>query len=227
MITTLLLDIDDTLLDFTLGERIALQLTFQHFSLPFDPLYAGMYHDINAAWWHRYDLGEVTVSQVVVERFVDLFHRLARPMPLNFASVYEANLRDQHAFIRGAKGFLQRMRRRYKLYAVSNGRTVVQQKRLAESGLDQMLDGVFVSETLGCHKPEPRFFECIAQALPDYRPSTTVLVGNSLSSDIAGGIAAGIRTVWYNREHLPLTGDIRPDFESDDFHEIENYINAL
>lgn len=227
MIDTLLLDIDDTLLDFSLGERCALRLAFQHFGLPFDPVYVGLYHTINAAWWHRYDLGEIGMAEVVIGRFVDFFERLRRPMPLNFAQVYEANLREQHAFIRGAKGFLQRMGRDCRLYAVSNGRTAVQQKRLRDSGLDRMLDGVFVSESLGAHKPERAYFERVTAAIPDYDPRRTVLVGNSLSSDIAGGIAAGVRTVWYNREHLPPREDVVPDFVSDDYHQIEQYIRRL
>ena len=227
MIETVLLDIDDTILDFTLGERVALRLAFEHFHLPFDPVYATIYHEVNALWWGRYDAGEVTVQQVVVERFVDLFRRIGKPMPLQFALVYEENLRNQHAFIRGAKGFVQRLGRRYRVYAVSNGRTAVQTKRLRESGLDKMILGVFVSEDLGVHKPQRAYFDLVASRIEGYVPERTVLVGNSLSSDIAGGKAAGVHTVWYNREHLPLSGDAVPDYESESFHEIETYIASL
>lgn len=227
MITTVLLDIDDTLLDFTLGERMAIRQAFEQFHLPYDERFAVLYHGINASWWQRYDEGEVQVNQVVVGRFVDLFHAIAMPMPLNFAQVYEGILREQHAFIRGAKGFLERLGERYKVYAVSNGRAAVQSKRLADSGLDKLLDGVFVSETIGYHKPESQFFAYIARSVEGFDPHCTVLVGNSLSSDIAGGAAAGLYTVWYNREQLPLVGSVTPDFTSDDFRAIEAYINDL
>lgn len=227
MITTVLIDVDDTLLDFTLGERIALRLSFEQLSLPFDPVYASIYHDVNETWWRRYDMGEATIQQVLIERFVDLFRRIGRPMPLQFAGIYEENLRAQHAFVLGAKGFLSRLRAAYRVYAVSNGRASVQERRLCESGLDRMVDGVFVSETIGFHKPQPQFFEYIAQSVDGYSPATTVIVGDSLSSDIAGGVAAGIRTVWYNRFHKPLVGDSVPDFTSDDFHAIERYIASL
>ena len=227
MITTVLLDVDDTLLDFTLGERVALRLAFEQRGLPFDPVYASIYHELNEMWWRRYDVGEATMQQVVVERFVDLFRRIGRPMPLQFPSVYEENLRAQHAFIRGAKGFLTRLRAAYRVYAVSNGRTAVQERRLRESGLDRLLEGVFVSESMGYHKPQPQYFEAIARSIEGYSPSTTVIVGDSLSSDVAGGKAAGIHTVWYNRFHKPLVGDNVPDFTSDDFHAIEQYIRSL
>lgn len=227
MITTVLLDVDDTLLDFTLGERMALRLAFEQLHVPFDPVYASVYHDVNEYWWRRYDRGEVTLQQVVVERFVELFRRIGKPMPLQFAGVYEENLRAQHAYIRGAKGFLNRLRATYKVYAVSNGRTAVQERRLRESGLDKLLEGVFVSESMGYHKPQPQYFEAVAAQIEGYSPLTTVIVGDSLSSDIAGGKAAGIRTVWYNRMRKPLTGDAVPDFTSDDFHQIERYIRSL
>lgn len=227
MIDVVLVDIDDTVLDFTLGERTALQLAFEAHHVPYDPVYASVYHEVNAYWWRRFDQGEVSMAQVVVERFVDLFARIGKPMPLSFAKTYEENLRNQHAFIRGAKGFLQRLGKDYRLYAVSNGRTSVQRKRLQESGLDKLIDGVFVSEEMGCHKPEKAYFDAVAAHIEGYDPARTVLVGDSLSSDILGGANAGVRTVWYNRYHRPLAGDVVPDYTSDDFHQIEAYIRGL
>ncbi len=227
MIRTVLVDIDDTLLDFTLGERMALQQAFLQARIPYDALYASIYHDVNQSWWRRYDRGEVTVNRVVIERFVELFRRIGKPMPLNFAMLYEENLRRQHAFIRGAKGFLQRVGRDFGVYAVSNGRTVVQRQRLADSGLDRMIDGVFISEEMGYHKPQKEYFDVVAASIEGYLPTTTVIVGDSLSSDIAGGHVAGIHTVWYNRNHAPLTGGVAPDYETDDFHQIEAYIRSL
>lgn len=227
MIKTVLLDIDDTILDFTLGERVAIRLSFEHFRLPYDPIYASVYHDVNEGWWRRYEAGKATVQQVVVERFVDLFGKIGKPMPLNFASVYEENLRAQHAYIRGAKGFVERLSRAYDVYAVSNGRTAVQERRLRESGLVGLLKDVFVSEEVGYHKPQKAFFDEIAKRIEGYTPQTTVLVGNSLTSDIAGGKEAGVHTVWYNREHRALEAGFAPDFTSDDYHEIEAFIRGV
>ena len=227
MIDVVLLDVDDTLLDFTLGERVALRAAFEAAHLPFDPMYASLYHEVNASWWHRFDLGEVTINQVVIERFVELFRRIAMPMPLNFAKLYEDNLRNQHAYIRGAKGFLQRMRRDYRLYAVSNGRSDAQRKRLADSGLDKLTRGVFISQEMGTHKPDKAYFDMVAAAIEGYDPRTTVIVGDSLSSDVTGGHNAGLRTVWFNRAHRPLEGHVVPDYEADDFHQIEQYIRGL
>ena len=227
MIDILLVDVDDTLLDFTLGERMALRAAFEAAHLSYDPMYASVYHEVNASWWYRFNLGEVTLNQVVIERFVELFRRIGKPMPLNFAMLYESNLREQHAFIRGAKGFLQRMRRDCRIYLVSNGRTEVQRKRFADSGLDKMVDGVFISQEMGVHKPEKAYFDLVAAAIEGYSAARTVLIGDSLSGDIAGGLCAGVRTVWYNREHRPLEGDAVPDYISDDFHQIEQYVRSL
>ena len=227
MIHTLLLDIDDTLLDFTLGERTALAQSFALYNLPFNGTYVDIYHTINIQWWARYDRGEVDISTVIVQRFVELFSRIGLPMPLDFGRTYEQNLANQHAFIRGAKGFLQRLRPHYALYAVSNGRDSVQCSRLRQSGLAKMLDGVFTSEPVGYHKPEKGFFDYVAAHIEGYTPATTLLVGDSLTSDIAGGVTAGVHTVWFNRTHRPLEGNARPDAIFDNYHDIETYIRTL
>lgn len=227
MIDTVLLDIDDTLLDFTLGERTALAQSFVYYNLPFRGAYVDIYHAINARWWARYDRGEVPIATVILQRFVELFSVIGLPMPLDFGRTYEQNLANQHAFIRGAKGFLQRLRPHYGLWAVSNGRNSVQFNRLRLSGLSRMLDGVFTSESVGYHKPEAGFFDYVAAHIAGYAPARTVLVGDSLTSDIAGGLAAGVHTVWFNRTNRPADGAIQPHATFDNYRDIEDYIATL
>lgn len=227
MIRTVLLDIDDTILDFTGGERKALETSFAQHGLPYQTTYVDYYHAINVGWWARYDKGEVGIDRVIVERFVDLFSRIGVPMPLDFGRSYEANLAAQHDFIRGAKGFVERLKTTYAVYAVSNGRNNVQLRRLAESGLDKMVDGVFTSETVGYHKPEKEFFDYVAQHIEGFCPQQTVLVGDSLTSDIIGGIAYGLKTVWFNRTHRAPSPTLQPDAILDDYREIEAFIRSL
>jgi 2-haloacid dehalogenase len=61
----------------------------------------------------------------------------------------------------------------------------------------------FISEEMGCAKPEKRFFDLVAAAIPDFDPASAIVIGDSLSSDIQGGINAGLDTCWYNPHGKP------------------------
>lgn len=228
MIRTVLVDIDNTILDFTKGERKAIALTFAELGLRFAPRYAQWYHDLNVALWARYDKGELPIETVLKSRFEQLFKMLGWSVntPADMDSIYEKHLCAQHDYVHGAKGFLERLRSKYKVYAVSNGREEVQVRRLKESGLDKLIDGCFTSQRVGYHKPQVEFFDYVASHIPQYDPTATVLIGDSLTSDIQGGKNAGVKTIWFNRESLTLVGEA-PDFESTDFHAIEDYIDSL
>ena len=51
---------------------------------------------------------------------------------------------------------------------------------------------------MGCAKPEKRFFDLVAAAIPNFDPKEALVIGDSLSSDIRGGINAGLDTCWFN-----------------------------
>lgn len=59
---------------------------------------------------------------------------------------------------------------------------------------------VFISEQLGTQKPEADFFEKIAEQIDGFSKAKALMIGDSLTADIAGGNAASIDTVWYNPE---------------------------
>ena len=103
---------------------------------------------------------------------------------------------------------------------VSNGTVVAQTKKLRLSHLGEWMDGVFLSEELGAEKPRPAFFEKVFAALPDIPRADMLIVGDSLTSDMAGGIAAGIPTCWYNPDRLPRPMDMAIDFAIRDLHQI-------
>lgn len=226
MITTLLLDIDDTLLDFSKGERRALCKTFAQFGLSYRPSAAQTYHEINVGWWARYDKGEVPIEAVLHGRFDDFFAVMGLECPDGFESSFEENLRNQHAYVTGAKRFVKRMRKRYRLCAVSNGRTAVQEKRLRDSGLDKLLDSVIVSQEAGYHKPEKGFFDYVVNVLGGVSRDECVLIGDSLTGDMAGGVTFGCRTVWFNRDNRPLPPDCHVDYVATNWRDVARYLES-
>ena len=107
-----------------------------------------------------------------------------------------------------------------KQYVVPNGTVIAQTKKLQRSHLGEWMDGVFLSEELGAEKPSPRFFEQVFAALPDIPKEDMLIVGDSLTSDMQGGLNAGVPTCWYNPQSLPRPADMAIAFEIQNLQQI-------
>lgn len=214
MITTLFWDIDDTLLDFKRGERIAIRQTLSHIGIEPTEDTVQRYSEINESLWKRLERGEITRDKILVGRFEMLFSVLgfAGDAP-STQDLYFTNLGEQHDFVEGAEAVLDALRGTYRMIAVSNGTTVIQSKRLAASGLDRYFDRIFLSESIGAEKPSAAFFDACFAALPDVRRDEVLIIGDSLTSDMRGGADAGLYTCWFNPHGKTNQTGVRVDYE--------------
>ena len=129
--------------------------------------------------------------------------------------MYENLLCIGHYFMPGAEELLETLHGKYHLYICSNGSKKVQDSRIASSGIAKYFDGIFVSEEMGLNKPDKRYFEACFAQIPDFKRESSIMVGDSLTSDIKGAHNAGLRSVWFNPAHKAMTGDAAPDYEID------------
>lgn len=214
MFEFLFLDLDDTILDFHKAERIALGKTLEAFGVTPTEAVCARYSELNRQHWERLERGELTRRQVAVGRFAALFEELGAQVDASAcAARYEENLAIGHYFLPGAEGALKALSGRYKLYLASNGTARVQAGRLASAGIAPYFADIFVSEQLGADKPSRAYFDlCFAQ-IPNFDRRRAMMVGDSLTSDILGGIRAGMATCWVNTRRIPPRADIRPDHE--------------
>ncbi|MBQ2634119.1 MAG: YjjG family noncanonical pyrimidine nucleotidase [Oscillospiraceae bacterium] len=215
-IRAILWDIDDTLLAFPPAEAEGLRLALLGCGLP-APTAAqtARYSAINLACWKALERGELSREALRTSRFRRFFAETGWPADLvpAVAARYEAELAGQVFFVPGALELLRALRGRVAQYAASNGTRRVQLPRLARAGLDALLDGVFLSETIGAEKPDPAFFDAVCAALPGLARREILMIGDSLSSDVLGGLRSGLVTCWYNPEGKPLSIPERPDYE--------------
>lgn len=213
MIRNLFFDLDDTLLDFRAAERSALSRALSDFGIPVTDRLLTRYAVINAGYWKRLERGEVTRDDLKVLRYRDLFAEagISGISPADFTHAYEMQLGNQPFLLPGAAALLSQLHGRYRLFAASNGTGRIQRSRLAGAGISHFFDGLFISEELGAEKPTAAFFDAAFAARPDLQRSETVMIGDSLTSDIAGGAAAGLRTIWFNPRGLPTPADLLPD----------------
>ena len=228
MFEFLFLDLDDTILDFHKAERLALGKTFQEFGLEPNPSVMEQYSRINREHWERLERKELTREEVLVGRFHVLFQQYGiQEDPVCCARAYEANLAMGHYFLPGAREAVESLSKKYKLYLASNGTSRVQSGRLASANISHFFEGIFVSQEIGVNKPDPEYFErCFAQ-IPGFDRSKAMIVGDSLSPDILGGIPAGIKTCWVNPSEKQAPADIQPDYEIHSLAHLEELLEKI
>ena len=228
MIRNVLFDLDDTLFDFHKAEKIALTKTLVHFGIDPTEETLALYSAINAAHWKRLELGEISREEVKVGRYRELFKTIGVECdPVKATAYYESMLAIGHYFMPGAPELLEELYGKYRLYIVSNGTAKVQEGRIGSSGIKKDMDGIFISQILGANKPDKQFFDICFSEIPDFSLSETVIIGDSLSSDIKGGINAGITTVWFNPKGIENDNDIKPDYTIKELSEVPGLLSQI
>ncbi len=221
MIRNLLMDLDDTILDFGKEEEKALELMLEEIGVSPTRELAHLYSRINLSWWKRLELGEVTRRQVKVGRFEEFFEEISVKYPAEEADKrYRYHLERHPVYRERAQETLRRLQGRVRLYLVTNGTLTTQKSRIGLSGIGAYFDGMFISEEIGANKPSEKFFEIVFSNIPDFCREETMIIGDSLTSDIAGGVRAGIGTVWYNWKKSARNGEICPDYEIETLEEL-------
>lgn len=228
MMEFLFLDLDDTILDFHKAERIAISKTIREFGVEPTEEVLARYHVINKWHWEQLELGKLTRPEVLVNRFDMLFRELGKTVDAPAcAKVYERNLSVGHWFLPGAEEAVEYLSKRYRLFLASNGTAVVQKGRMTSANLYRFFEQVFVSQEIGHNKPSKAYFDGCFARIPDFDPAKAMIVGDSLSSDIQGGINAGIKTVWVNPGHAGNTTGIHPDYEIEALHQLPALLETI
>lgn len=199
MISILLWDVDGTLLNFLKSEDWALRKCLAALGVAADDGMIARYSAVNQRHWQALERGEISRQQVMHGRFAEFF----RVEGIACGDIPAFNLDYQTALGQvffpndDALALVRRLRGRVRQYAVTNGSGRAQWAKLRLSGLDTLLDGVFISEEVGAEKPDAAFFEAVLRAIGPVDKAETVIVGDSLTSDMLGGVRAGLRCWWY------------------------------
>ena len=228
MIRYVLFDVDDTLLDFGKAEAAAIRKTFERIGIPVTGELIRRYSEINAQQWSRFEKGEITREKLLTERFDILFSELGINVPSEMAQAsYEYLLGIGHYFVDGAEELLEALKDKYELYIVSNGNASVQDRRLKSAGIIPYFKDIFISERVGFNKPSAEFFEACFERIPGFEKDKAVIVGDRLSSDILGGINAGVKTCWFNPRGDAPDPDIPADYEIKHLGELPALLESI
>ena len=195
----LLFDLDDTLLDFGANEMDSLRTLFAQHGYDFTEELFNEYSSINKQLWTDYELGNISLDEVLSTRFAKTMSKSGKIVDgPAWEAQYRELLGNGHQLIDGAVEVCTRLSETHRLFVVTNGITKTQLKRLEMSGLDKFFEDVFTSENIGYQKPVKEFFDYVAGNVEDFSKEQTLLIGDSLSTDIKGGFMYGIDTCWLN-----------------------------
>lgn len=195
----LLFDADETLFDFHYAEREALRGALLQSGVEYREEYQKLYSELNLSLWKQLELGEITRQELLLARFSRFFEAAGIQGDAEKVRIsFQANLAAEGRLFPGALELCKELAGRFELYLVTNGVAETQRARLASSGLQPYLKGIFISEEVGAPKPQKKFFDAVEQGIDGFVKEQALVIGDSLTSDIKGGNLAGIDTCWYN-----------------------------
>ena len=212
----ILFDADQTLFDFKKCEYQALSEALCELSLPSGKEYIDRYSEINESLWKKLERGEIEKTRLTLERFELFCREFSFDCDASVLSeLYKARLAEQAILIDGAEELVKKLSKDHRLFIITNGIKKVQTGRFSRSPITSSFERIFISEEIGHEKPKREFFDAVKALIEGFDEKDAIVIGDSLTSDIKGGIGAGIDTCWYNPEgkeapeDMPITYVIR------------------
>ena len=230
MITTILWDVDGTLLNFIAAEKAAMKALFKEYGLgECSDERIQRYSQINRKYWERLERGEITKREVLVGRFIEFFEEEGIDISIaqEFNEKYQLRLGDTIVYCDDSLDIIRSLQGKVKQYVVSNGTVAAQTKKLRLSGIGEVMDGIFLSEELGTEKPNIGFFDKVFEAFGEVDKKQILIVGDSLTSDIKGGNNAVIVKCWYIPGKKKAAEEYKIDYEITDLHEVYEILFPL
>jgi 2-haloacid dehalogenase len=218
------MDLDNTLLDFFKSEKESIKSVFLELNLDSGDCALQLYSDINDSFWKRFERGEIKICDIQIGRFIEFLkqtNQTADPVLINdryfyylSQSVFKLPGYDEVVPYLVEKG--------YKIYIITNGAASNQHSRIKISGLDNVISGLFISEEMGAQKPEKAFFDIVFENITEKDKSKMLVIGDSVTSDILGGVNAGLDTCLISEKLIPE--NIKPTYKINNLLELKNIL---
>ncbi|WP_291578279.1 YjjG family noncanonical pyrimidine nucleotidase [Clostridium sp. UBA6640] len=222
----IIFDADDTLFDFRKSQRDAFKNTMVEFNIEYDENYhLKIYSDINAAIWKEFEDGLITQKELKIERFKRLSDKLNIDFDeVEFAKSYMKHLSFASFLYDDSTVLIESLHKNYRLSIITNGLTEVQDNRIRKSAIAKYFEDIVISEEVKVSKPDPKIFELTLNNMKYIDRSKVLMVGDSLTSDIQGGINFGIDTCWFNPDKITNKTEMKPNYEISNLMELRDIL---
>ncbi|MEG0775249.1 YjjG family noncanonical pyrimidine nucleotidase [Clostridium sp.] len=222
----IIFDADETLFDFKKSEREAIKNTLLEFDVEYDETHhLKIYHDINTTIWKEFEEGLITQKKLKTERFKRLCDKLNIKLDeMELAKAYIKHLGNGSFLFDDSVTLVESLHKDYRLSIITNGLTDVQDNRIRKSIIAKYFENIVVSEEVEVSKPDPKIFEHALNNIKHTDKNKVLIVGDSLTSDIQGGINFGIDTCWYNPSKIENKTEIKPTYEISSLLELKDIL---
>lgn len=209
----LLFDLDDTLLDFGANEADSLKKLFQQHGYTFSEELFRVYNSVNKQLWTDYENGNIGLDDVLNSRFSETMLRLGKVVDgTEWENQYRELLGNGSQLMEGALEVCQSLSVSHRLYVITNGVTQTQIKRLKQSGLYEFFEDIFDSQSIGFQKPSKEFFDYVMSHIKEFNKKESLIIGDSLNTDIKGGLLSGIDTCWLKGKSQKCSAEIKSTY---------------
>ncbi len=221
----ILIDLDNTIIDFNECARNSIIDIFEKFNLPYSEKVFSTFITENVRIWKRLEKGEIDKPYLRANRWNIILGKLG----IDFDGTIVEDLFEKGVAlgaypVAGAYELLDYLKPKYDLYIVSNGFRFVQESRLKIGDFNKYFKDVFVSEDIGIQKPDTRFFEYCYEKIGKPSKDEIILIGDNIHADIKGGNDFGIDTVWFNKNGDTHSEEIKPKYIVNKLCEIKNIL---
>lgn len=222
---TVLLDLDNTLIDFNKCARQAIINIFRELKFPYTERVFKVFIEENVKIWKKLENGEISKAQLRAQRWNIILRRLGIEYDGSVVEeMFEQGVASGAYAVDGAYELLDYLYSKYELYIVSNGFRHIQENRLKKGNFQKYFKDTFFSEDIGFQKPSANFFDYCFKKTGISCKNEVILIGDSLSADIVGGLNYGIDVIWFNRDISPLPNGIKPTYTVTDLMEIKEIL---
>ncbi|NNG00902.1 MAG: noncanonical pyrimidine nucleotidase, YjjG family [Desulfobacteraceae bacterium] len=223
----ILFDADGTLFDYDTAERVALTKTLANYGCAPASEVLESYRSINSRMFRMLESGQITPQRLRTRRFEMLFDEFEYDLdPAEVSPHYLENLSRESTLLPGAIKTVKALHQKCRMMIITNGLSEVQRPRLTGAELNPYIDDILISDEVGSAKPAVEIFDIAFQKMGMPVKAETMIVGDSLTSDMAGGVNYGIDTCWYNPGELKNGHGIEVTYEIRQLEQLVDLVNT-
>lgn len=221
----ILFDLDGTLFDYDKAEVDAFERSFMHFDIDYEERFLSEYKTVNKSVWRDYELGLISQVELRTRRFELLSDAIGIKLDAaEFSRVYLKFLSEGVYLLENVEETVNYLHDKYKLFLITNGISEVQRPRLSASSINKYFEDIIISEEAGSAKPDTGIFDVCFKKMNFPEKEEVLLIGDSLSSDIAGGNNYGIDTCWFNPGGDADALDLKIDYRINSIAELKTIL---
>ena len=224
----LIFDADDTLYDYSKAEIYALKNLFKDIGIDYNEIYQEIYNEINKKIWEDFEKGLISQKDLKNERFKILFDKLNFKSldfkNINFGEIYQEHLSNADFLFEESLDIIKKLHKKYRLAIITNGLLKVQEKRIRKNEIAKYFEEIVISDEVNMRKPNKDIFDYTLNKMQVEDRTKVLMIGDSLTSDILGGINSGIDTCFINLYKKKNKSDINANFEINHVRELKNYL---